>query len=171
MIAIILIFTLNLFLGNFILSGIEPKKSGRPRIQVSFNVDANGMLGVEATDLDTGRRQGIEIEGSQRLSFSEISNLRFKIKLLEENRSNKSELTEKQAEFLKVYGELMARVDEVELLKVAGFDNLKGMVKELLETNISNEEEVDWDESIERLKEINRKFDGTFYALDDNIKV
>ena len=62
----------NKLLGNFQLSGIEPAPRGTPQIEVTFDIDANGILHVSAKDKNTGKEQKISIEGSSGLSDEEI---------------------------------------------------------------------------------------------------
>jgi molecular chaperone DnaK len=52
----------NQLLGNFILEGIEPAPRMEPKIEVAFQIDANGILSVTAHDFKTGAKQGIRIE-------------------------------------------------------------------------------------------------------------
>jgi len=62
----------NKLLGNFRLDGIEPAPRGLPQIEVTFDIDANGILHVSAQDKKTGKEQKISIEGSSGLSEEEI---------------------------------------------------------------------------------------------------
>ncbi len=62
----------NKLLGNFRLDGIEPAPRGLPQIEVTFDIDANGILHVTAEDKKTGKEQKISIEGSSGLSDDEI---------------------------------------------------------------------------------------------------
>ena len=66
------LFADNKLLGNFQLSGIEPAPRGMPQIEVTFDIDANGILHVSATDKKSGKEQKISIEGSSGLSEEEI---------------------------------------------------------------------------------------------------
>jgi molecular chaperone DnaK len=66
----------NRTLGRFNLTGIPPAPRGVPQIEVSFNIDANGILNVSAKDLATGKQQSIEIKGSSGLSQAEIEGMR-----------------------------------------------------------------------------------------------
>lgn len=63
----------NKLLGNFRLDGIEPAPRGLPQIEVTFDIDANGILHVSAQDKKTGKEQKISIEGSSGLSDDEIA--------------------------------------------------------------------------------------------------
>ncbi|MGJ8678419.1 MAG: molecular chaperone DnaK [Akkermansiaceae bacterium] len=65
-------FVDNKFLGNFHLGDIEPARRGEPQIEVTFDIDANGILHVSATDKKTGKENKISIEGSSGLSDDEI---------------------------------------------------------------------------------------------------
>ena len=65
----------NRSLSNFDLTGIPPAPRGVPKIKVTFRVDENGILSVEATDLGTQRSQSIEVRPTSGLSTDEISSL------------------------------------------------------------------------------------------------
>ncbi|MCM8771684.1 MAG: molecular chaperone DnaK [Candidatus Omnitrophica bacterium] len=65
----------NLSLGRFHLDGIPPAPRGVPQIEVTFDIDANGILHVSAKDLGTGREQSIRITGSKKLSQEEIERM------------------------------------------------------------------------------------------------
>ncbi|MFM7651958.1 MAG: Hsp70 family protein, partial [Vulcanococcus sp.] len=65
----------NKSLGRFRLSGIPPAPRGVPQVQVSFDIDANGLLQVSATDRTTGRQQSVSIQGGSNLSEDEIKTL------------------------------------------------------------------------------------------------
>ncbi|WP_295418504.1 molecular chaperone DnaK [uncultured Subdoligranulum sp.] len=62
----------NKLLGTFTLRGIKRAWAGVPKIEVTFDIDANGIVKVSAKDLDTGKQQGITITGSSNLSEEEI---------------------------------------------------------------------------------------------------
>ena len=65
----------NRTLGNFNLEGIAPAPRGVPQIEVTFDIDANGIVHVSAKDLGTGKEQKIKIESSSGLSESEIDRM------------------------------------------------------------------------------------------------
>ena len=62
----------NKLLGNFKLDGISPARRGEPQIEVTFDIDANGILHVSAKDKQSGKEQKISIQGSSGLSKDEI---------------------------------------------------------------------------------------------------
>ena len=65
----------NKSLGRFDLAGIEPAPRGMPQIEVSFDIDANGVLNVSAKDKKTGKEQAITIKGSSGLSEEEVQRM------------------------------------------------------------------------------------------------
>ena len=75
----------NKLLGHFQLGGIRPARRGTPRIEVTFNIDANGIVSVKAKDLDTNQEQSITITGSSSLSKEDIE------KMVKEAEANKAE--------------------------------------------------------------------------------
>jgi len=75
----------NKSLGKFRLSGIPPAPRGIPQVQVSFDIDANGLLEVSATDRTTGRKQSVSVSGGSNLNEQEINSI------LEDAKSKASE--------------------------------------------------------------------------------
>ena len=84
----------NRSLGRFELVGIPPAKRGVPRIEVSFEIDANGLLNVSAKDAVTGRAQSMEVNPSGGLSESEISQLMKEAEANAERDRNRMKLVE-----------------------------------------------------------------------------
>jgi molecular chaperone DnaK len=66
----------NKSLGKFHLDGIPPARKGTPQVEVTFDIDANGILNVSATDKATGKEQSIRIEASSGLSQEDIEKMR-----------------------------------------------------------------------------------------------
>lgn len=66
----------NKTIGKFMLDGIRPAPRGVPQIEVSFDIDANGILNVTAKDKDTGKEQKIRIEASSGLSDADIQRMK-----------------------------------------------------------------------------------------------
>lgn len=66
----------NRTLGRFILDGIPPAQRGMPQVEVSFDIDANGILNVKAKDKSTGKEQSIRIEASSGLSSEDIEKMK-----------------------------------------------------------------------------------------------
>jgi len=115
----------NRSLANFDLTGIPPAARGIPKIQVTFRIDANGILSVEAKDLGTGRSQAVSVTPTSGLSEQEVERLiaegdRFREtdelrRMLAELRNQAETLIYTTAQAIEGYADLLdaARVDEV----------------------------------------------------------
>ncbi len=84
----------NKSLGKFDLQGIVPAPRGVPQIEVTFDIDANGILTVSAQDKNTGKSQEIKISGSSGLSDSEIEKMVKDAELHKEEDARKKEVIE-----------------------------------------------------------------------------
>ncbi|HSG72722.1 MAG TPA: Hsp70 family protein, partial [Planctomycetaceae bacterium] len=84
----------NRLLGQFNLEGIPPAPRGMPQIEVSFDLDVNGILNVGAKDVATGKEQKIKIEQSSGLSESEIEQMRKDAEAHADEDKKKRELAE-----------------------------------------------------------------------------
>ncbi len=84
----------NKSLGKFDLQGIAPAPRGVPQIEVTFDIDANGILTVSAQDKNTGKSQEIKISGSSGLSDSEIKKMVKDAELHKEEDARKKEVIE-----------------------------------------------------------------------------
>ncbi|KKS95929.1 molecular chaperone DnaK [Candidatus Giovannonibacteria bacterium RIFCSPLOWO2_01_FULL_43_160] len=84
----------NKTLGRFILDGIPPSPRGLPQVEVSFDIDANGILSVKAKDKATNKEQSIRIEASTGLSKDEIEKMKRDAELHAEDDKKKKELVE-----------------------------------------------------------------------------
>ena len=85
----------NRTIGNFLLDGIPPAQRGVPQIEVSFDIDANGIINVKATDKATGKEQKIRIEASSGLSDAEIQRMKQEAEANAEADAKKKEEIEK----------------------------------------------------------------------------
>jgi len=92
----------NTSLGRFHLMGIPPAPRGVPQIDVTFDIDSNGILNVTAKDLGTGKQQAITITASTKLPQSEIDRMMEDAKRFEEADKRRREIveTKNQAESL-----------------------------------------------------------------------
>ncbi len=87
----------NKSLGRFILDGIPPAQRGMPQIEVTFDIDANGILKVTALDKATGRSQHITITASSGLNDQEVEKMRKEAELhADEDRKHKELIEAKQ---------------------------------------------------------------------------
>ena len=97
----------NKSLGRFLLDGIPPAPRTVPQIEVTFDIDANGILTVKAKDKTSGKEQSIRIEGSSGLSEADIEKMRKDAELNAEADKMKQELVEERvcaARHLSRYG-------------------------------------------------------------------
>lgn len=85
----------NKTIGRFHLDGIPPAPRGMPQIEVTFDIDANGILNVSAKDKGTGKEQSIRIEASSGLSEEEIKKMRDEAKANEEEDRKAKEKVDK----------------------------------------------------------------------------
>ena len=86
----------NKSLGRFNLDGIPPSPRGMPQVEVSFDIDANGILTVKAKDKTTNKEQSIRIEGSSGLSETDIEKMRKDAETNADADTKKRELVEAQ---------------------------------------------------------------------------
>ena len=84
----------NRLLGEFNLEGIRPAQRGEPQIEVTFSIDANGILTAKAKDKDTGKEAKIEIKGSSGLDPHEVERMRKEAEAHAEEDRRKVELIE-----------------------------------------------------------------------------
>ncbi len=115
----------NKLLGNFELVGIPPAPRGIPQIEVTFDIDANGILHVSAKDLGTNKEQSIRITASSGLTEEQIKNMvrdaeshsdeDHKRKLLAEARNNADTLVYTVEKSLKEYGDKITADEKREI--------------------------------------------------------
>lgn len=134
----------NITLGRFQLSGIAPAPRGIPQIEVTFDIDANGIVNVSAKDLGTGKEQKITITSSTKLSEDEINEkIKEAERYAEEDKKHKEEIeTKNQAEGMifeveKQMNELGDKVNDSEKTAV---ENVKKDLQEALNNNASTED-------------------------------
>jgi molecular chaperone DnaK len=128
----------NRSLANFELTGIPPAPRGVPKIQVSFRIDANGILAVEAKDLGTGRSQAVSVTPTSGLQPAEIDKLVVEGEKFKETDQLRRDLAEmrNQAETL-IYTTEQALEGYSDLLEPAKLDKVKGevaLLKKMMET-------------------------------------
>ncbi len=133
----------NKTLGKFILDGIPPAPRGVPQVEVSFDIDANGILNVKAKDKATNKEQSIRIEASSGLSKDEIEKMKKEAEAHADEDKKKQELIETKnlADTMIYTTEKMMK--EVEEKKV----------------DITAEEKTKVEEGLKALKEVKDKDD------------
>lgn len=135
----------NKLLGHFRLDGIKPARRGEPRIEVTFNIDVNGIVKVSAKDLDTQKAQEITITGSSGLSKEEIDRM---VREAEANR----EADEKRKEQVELKNKAEQYISSIEEgLKEKG-ENIDARQKEETEKLLAELKEAVEKEDYEKLK-------------------
>ena len=140
----------NKSLGRFILDGIPPAPRGVPQVEVSFDIDANGILNVKASDKATGKEQKITITASSGLSKEEVEKMKKEAELhAEEDRKKKETVDTKN------HAEAVIFQTE-KLLKESG-DKMKPEDKKELEEKVEQLKKIKDSGSIE---EINKEMES-----------
>lgn len=152
----------NITLGRFQLSGIPPAPRGIPQIEVSFDIDANGIVNVSAKDMGTGKEQRITITSSTKLSDDEIkAKIKEAEQFAEEDKRKKEEVeTRNRAETLvyeteKSLKEIDASLSEEEKTKI---NDAKDALSRALEGN-----------NLEEIKEKTEKLTEEFHTISSKM--
>ncbi|MDP8962544.1 MAG: molecular chaperone DnaK [Cyanobacteriota bacterium] len=142
----------NKSLGKFLLTGIPPAPRGIPQIEVSFEIDVNGILKVSAADKGTGREQSIRITNTGGLSSTEVERMRQEAEKYAELDRRRIQLVElkNQADSLfysydttiKDNQELIDQIIQAQALQAQANDKRKEIQAELVDTSNSSVEEV-----------------------------
>ena len=131
----------NVELGRFDLVGIPPAPRGVPKIEVTFDVDANGILHVSAKDLGTGKEQSIRITAPQKLSKEEIDRMIKEAEMYAEEDKKRRELAE-----------LRNKADNLVYTTEKSLKDFGGKISETERKNI--------EEKLNNLKEILKRSDA-----------
>jgi molecular chaperone DnaK len=137
----------NRSLGRFILDGIPPAPRGMPQVEVTFDIDSNGILHVTAKDKNTNKEQKITIQNSTNLSKEEVEKMKAEAEQHADEDKQKRELIEAKNHANSVAFEIEKQ------LKDYG-DKLESKDKE------------DIEENVKKLKELAQKDDATKEELD-----
>ncbi|MCQ2814718.1 MAG: molecular chaperone DnaK [Bacilli bacterium] len=113
----------NKLLGHFQLTGIKPARRGEPRIEVTFNIDVNGIVKVTAKDLDTQKEQQITISGSNGLSKEDIDRM---VREAEEN----AEADSKRKEETEIKNKAESLINDIDLAMQEKGDKIDSTQKE-----------------------------------------
>ena len=129
----------NKMLGHFKLDGIKPARRGEPRIEVSFNIDANGIVNVKAKDLDSGKEQSIVIQGNSGLSKEDIERMVKEAELnkeADEKRKEEIELKNKAEGYIaSIDRGLEEQKDKIDAKQKEETEKLRDELKKAVETN------------------------------------
>ena len=139
----------NKMLGHFKLDGIKPARRGEPRIEVSFNIDANGIVNVKAKDLDSGKEQSIVIQGNSGLSKEDIERMVKEAELnkeADEKRKEEIELKNKAEGYIaSIDRGLEEQKDKIDAKQKEETEKLRDELKKAVETNdyVTLKEKID----------------------------
>jgi molecular chaperone DnaK len=125
----------NKTIGRFQLTGLPPAARGVPQIEVTFDIDANGILSVGAVDKATGKEQSIKIQASSGLSDEEVERM-------VEDADTHADEDKKKRELIDLKNEAEARIHSAQKSMADLGDDLDSSLKEDVETKITALEEV-----------------------------
>jgi molecular chaperone DnaK len=132
----------NRTLGNFRLEGIRPAPRGAPQIEVSYDIDANGILTVTAKDKESGKEQKITISGSTQLSKEEIDRMVAEaLSHSEEDRKRREEVEARNSADSMAYQverQIRDLGDRVPMNEKARAEQLIADIRELVKNNSSD---------------------------------
>ncbi len=135
----------NKTIGRFQLTGLPPAPRGVPQIEVSFDIDANGILSVSAVDKATGKEQSIRIQASSGLSDEEVE------KMVQDAEAN-ADADKTKRELIDVRNEAEARIHSAQKSMVDLGDDLDAALKEDVETKIKALQEILPSDDVEMIR-------------------
>jgi len=150
----------NKSLGRFILDGIPPAPRGMPQVEVTFDVDANGILNVKAKDKASGKEQSIRVESSSGLSEAEIKKMRDEAEAHAEEDAKKKEVVD-----LKNSADIMIFTAE-KAIKDYG-DKAGAEVKTEVETKITALKQAKETSDIEAIKKATSELSDTMSKIGE----
>ncbi len=152
----------NVTLGRFQLDGIAPARRGIPQIEVTFDIDANGIVNVSAKDLGTGKEQHITITSSSNLTDEEIDQKVKEAEMYAEEDSKKKETIE-------VKNNADAMIYQAEnTLKDVG-DKIGEDDKKKVEDAIADLKEAREKDDVDAIKEKTEALTQAFYAISEEL--
>ncbi|MHB1679072.1 MAG: molecular chaperone DnaK [bacterium] len=150
----------NKSLGRFELTGIPPAPRGVPQIEVTFDIDANGIVHVSAKDLGTGKEQSIKITASSGLSKEEIDKMIKEAELHKDEDSKKKELIEAK-------NHLDTLMYSVEKLLKDNSDKIESGEKMTAEEKISNAKKALEAGNIEEIKSAAEELEKVSHSITE----
>jgi molecular chaperone DnaK len=152
----------NKTLGNFRLDGIPPAPRGVPQIEVTFDIDANGILNVNAKDKATGKEQKIQITASTNLTEDEVERMVDDARAHEAEDKRRRELSEAR----NAADQLIYTVEKT--MRELG-DRLGGNDRQQVEELISNLREATQGDDVTRIRNLTEQLQQATYALSQQM--
>ena len=152
----------NKTLGRFQLSGIAPAPRGVPQIQVTFNIDANGIVNVSAKDLGTGKEQNISITASTNLSQEDIDKaVREAEQFAAEDKARKEEVDTHNMADQTIY-------QTEKTLNDLG-DKISADEKASIQSAVDNLKEINKGNDVAAIKAATEEVQKAFYAVSEKL--
>ncbi len=152
----------NKSIGRFHLDGLPPAPRGVPQIEVTFDIDANGILNVSAKDKGTGKEQKIRIEASSGLSDDEIKRMKDEAQANEDQDKQQKEKIDK----LNAADSLIFQTEKQ--LKEFG-DKIPAEKKEPIEKALEKLKEAHKNQDIENIDQVTNELNQVFQAASQDI--
>ena len=152
----------NVTLGRFTLDGIAPARRGVPQIEVTFDIDANGIVNVNAKDLGTGKEQHITITSSTNLNEEEIEKKVKEAEMYAQEDAKKKDLIEAKNNADSIIYQSENTLKDVEG-KISDADKTK------IEDAIKGLKDVKDGEDLEAIKSKTEELTQAFYAISEEI--
>jgi molecular chaperone DnaK len=152
----------NKTIGRFHLDGIPPAPRGIPQIEVTFDIDANGILHVSAKDKGTGKEQSIRIEASSGLTDDEIKRMREEAKANEDSDKEARERVDK----LNTADSLIFQTEKQ--LKEFG-DKIPADKKEPIEKALAELKEAHKNQNMEEIDRLTTELNNVWQAASQDI--
>jgi molecular chaperone DnaK len=150
----------NKSLGRFILDGIPPAPRGMPQVEVTFDIDANGILNVSAKDKASGKSQSIKIEASSGLSKEDIARMQKEAEMNSEADAKKKELIE-----AKNIAEQLVYTSEKSLKD--GGDKVPADIKSNVEAKIADLKKIKDGEDLTAIKSATEALSGELQKIGE----
>jgi molecular chaperone DnaK len=150
----------NRTLGRFELTGIPPAPRGMPQVEVTFDIDANGIVHVTAKDKATGKEQKIKIEASSGISEEEIQ------RMVKEAEAN-AETDKKEKEKAEVKNQAEHMIYSTEKLVKEHGDKISASEKETVEAAIAELKKIEGSDDLEAVKAAIKKVEEASHKLSE----
>ena len=152
----------NMSLGRFRLEGIPPAPRGIPQVEVTFDIDANGIINVTARDKATGKEQKVTITASTNLGKGEID------KMVQQAREHEAE-DRKRRELIEARNNADSLVYQTEkTLKELG-DKVPGNERQNIQSKIETLREAIKGEDVNRIKSLSEDLQNAFHAISQQM--